>query len=63
LKSPILFEFIKIYRLSNKNLSLEYIPSSTSYDWVKKNPILLKYKPINKEFKRIEEIRSISPEK
>lgn len=55
-EQPILYQFLKITGIYDPNIFVEFIPSSISYQWVKNNQELMKYKPIRSEIREIERI-------
>lgn len=61
LRDPLIYEFVKITNLYPLNTSREMlIHSGIGYEWVKKHPEILKYKPVGEAYL---EIRKLSKER
>jgi hypothetical protein len=56
LKDPLIYEYNLTTKNYKPNALIEFISSDIGYTWTKKNPSLLKYYPIKKEYDIIEQI-------
>jgi hypothetical protein len=55
---PLIYEYNLIIKKYNPNTLIEFVPSNIGYDWTKKNPSLLKYNAIKKEYDIIKQIET-----
>ena len=58
LDTPIIYAFLRYTNLYDLRKPIKFIPSSISYEWIKRKPILLDYEPIKNETVRIEELQN-----
>lgn len=57
IENEILIVFLKITDNYFPQEHIEFLPSSISYKWVRKNRKLLKYEPIKQEYKEIKKLK------